>query len=93
MDSIIETISDLYGTAKDEFDIAYEESEKNSTYAADDRAAAREELDRLVEYYEGVAEGEEAGVVEEVRRRVGGRVRELIAGVERMEEEVVHGDH
>ncbi|KAF1914067.1 hypothetical protein BDU57DRAFT_521238 [Ampelomyces quisqualis] len=93
VDAVIEDISDLYGTAKDEFDIAFEESEKNSTYAADDRAAAREELDRLVAYYEGIVQGEEQGVAEEVRRRVGGRVRELVAGVQRMEDEVLHGDH
>jgi hypothetical protein len=95
IDNIIEEISDLYGTAKDEFDIASEESEKNTTYAADDRAAAREELDRLVEFYRSVTEGhEEEGVVkDEVRRRVGQRIRELVAGVEAMEEEAIHGDH
>ena len=87
----MEEISDLYGTAKDEFEIASEESEKNSTYAADDRAAAREELDKLVEYFgKVVLEGE--GVGAEVRRRVGQRVRELEAGVGAMEEEALHGD-
>jgi hypothetical protein len=91
VDAIIEEIGDLYGTAKDEFEIASEESEKNSTYAPDDRAAAREELDKLVEYYQGVAqEGE--GVGEEVKRRVGQRIRELEAGVAAMEEEALHGD-
>ena len=91
VDAAIEQIADMYGTAKDEFDIACEESEKNTTYAPDDRAAAREELDRLVEFYEGVLAGDRV-VAEEVRRRVGGRIRELIAGVERMEEEALHGD-
>jgi hypothetical protein len=95
IDAIIEEISDLYGTAKDEFDIASEESEKNTTYAADDRAAAREELDRLVEFYKSVTEGygEEGVVKDEVKRRVGQRIRELVAGVEAMEEEAIHGDH
>lgn len=88
---MIEQIADMYGTAKDEFDIACEESEKNTTYAPDDRAAAREELDRLVEYYNGVLAGDRV-IAEEVRRRVGGRIRELVAGVERMEEEALHGD-
>jgi hypothetical protein len=88
IDEVIENITDMYGTAKDEFEIASEESEKNSTYAPDDRAAAREELDKLVEYYRGVV-GEE-GVGEEVRRRVGGRIRELEEGVKRMEEEALH---
>jgi hypothetical protein len=94
IDEIIEEIADLYGTAKDEFEIASEESEKNTTYAADDRAAAREELDRLVEFYKSVTEGygEEGVVKDEVKRRVGQRIRELVAGVEAMEEEAIHGD-
>jgi hypothetical protein len=91
IDEVIENITDMYGTAKDEFEIASEESEKNSTYAPDDRAAAREELDKLIEYYRGVVEGAEEKVVgEEVRRRVGGRIRELEEGVKRMEEEALH---
>jgi tRNA C32,U32 (ribose-2'-O)-methylase TrmJ len=88
---VIEEIGELYGTAKDEFEIASEESEKNSTYAPDDRAAAREELDRLINYYNGVLEGEKV-VAEEVKRRVGQRIRELVAGVEAMEEAALHGD-
>ncbi|KAF2027008.1 hypothetical protein EK21DRAFT_72982 [Setomelanomma holmii] len=94
VESIIEEISDMYGTAKDEFEIASEESEKNSTYAADDRAAAREELDKLLGYYKGVVDGGQEGkdVAEEVRRRVGQRIRELEAGIVRMEEEALHGD-
>ncbi|OAK94496.1 hypothetical protein IQ06DRAFT_298510 [Phaeosphaeriaceae sp. SRC1lsM3a] len=91
IDAAIEQITDLYGTAKDEFEIASEESEKNSTYAADDRAAAREELDKLIDYYNGVLqEGEE--IAEDVRRRAGGRIRELVKAVEAMEEEAMHGD-
>ncbi|KAJ4286436.1 hypothetical protein N0V90_013136 [Kalmusia sp. IMI 367209] len=43
IDAVIEEIQDLYGTARDEFEIAAEETEKNTTYAADDRAAARED--------------------------------------------------
>jgi hypothetical protein len=92
VDAAIEEIQDLYGTAKDEFEIASEESEKNTTYAPDDRAAAREELDKLVEYYEGVVQGEDRGVAEEVKRRVGGRIRELVNAVEAMEEAALHGD-
>ncbi|KAL6703688.1 hypothetical protein ACN47E_009382 [Coniothyrium glycines] len=95
IDAAIETITDLYGTAKDEFEIASEESEKNSTYAADDRAAAREELDKLVEYFESIIAGETGegrDVGEEVRRRVGGRIRELVKAVEAMEEKAIHGD-
>jgi hypothetical protein len=92
VDDVIEQIQELYGTAKDEFEIASEESEKNSTYAPDDREAAWEELDKLVEFYTGVVEGEDRGVADEVKRRVGQRVRELVAGVEAMEEAALHGD-
>ncbi|KAF1974354.1 hypothetical protein BU23DRAFT_115389 [Bimuria novae-zelandiae CBS 107.79] len=92
IDAVIEEIQDLYGTARDEFEIAAEETEKNTTYAADDRAAAREELDRLLECYKGVVEGGDRAVAEEVKRRVGGRVRELEQAVLGMEESAMHGD-
>ena len=72
-----------YATAKDEFDIASEETEKKTVYAADDRAAAQEELAKLKEAYEK-AVSEEGG--EEVRRRVGHRLRELENAVKVMEE-------
>jgi len=91
IDSVIEEITELYGTARDEFEIAAEETEKNTTYAADDRAAAREELDKLLEYYQGILEGD-AAVAEEVKRRVGQRIRELEQAVLGMEESVKHGD-
>ncbi|KAL6151110.1 hypothetical protein ACJQWK_10680 [Exserohilum turcicum] len=92
VDEVIEEIQELYGTAKDEFEIASEESEKNTTYAADDRAAAREELDRLLTYYKGVVEGEDRVVADEVKRRVGQRIRELEHAVLAMEEAATHGD-
>lgn len=95
VEEAIETITELYGTAKDEFEIASEESEKNTTYAPDDRAAAREELDKLMEYYEGIVnagEGVEKEVGDEVKRRIGGRIRELVKAVEAMEEAAIHGD-
>jgi hypothetical protein len=48
-----------------------------------------------VEFYKSVTEGygEEGVVKDEVKRRVGQRIRELVAGVEAMEEEAIHGDH
>ncbi|OAL52712.1 hypothetical protein IQ07DRAFT_585831 [Pyrenochaeta sp. DS3sAY3a] len=92
VEEAIEEITELYGTAKDEFEIASEETEKNTTYAEDDRAAAREELDRLLEFYQGVVEGEDRGVGEEVKRRVGQRIRELEQAVLAMEEEATHHD-
>lgn len=79
-----------YATAKDELEIASEETDKKSVYAEDDRKAAREEFERLKGRYEevvrsGSGDGEEGGG-EEVRRRVGQRVRELEGAVEGLEE-------
>ncbi|KAH9863087.1 hypothetical protein IAQ61_009364 [Plenodomus lingam] len=91
VDTAIEEISDLYGTARDEFEIASEESEKNTMYAPDDRAAAREELDKLLAYYKGVLEGDKV-VGDEVKRRVGGRIRELENAVVAMEEKALEHD-
>ncbi|KAE8858261.1 hypothetical protein PTNB29_07476 [Pyrenophora teres f. teres] len=92
VDEAIEQIQELYGTARDEFEIASEESEKNTTYAPDDRAAAREELDRLLEYYNGLIERGDRAVADEVKRRVGQRIRELENAVLAMEEAALHGD-
>lgn len=92
IEEAIEEIQELYGTARDEFEIAAEETEKNTTYAPDDRAAAREELDKLLEYYNGVIEGPDKAVAEEVKRRVGQRIRELEQAVIAMEESAAHGD-
>jgi hypothetical protein len=91
VDEAIEEIQELYATAKDEFEMASEETEKNTTYAADDRVAAREELDELLGYYKGVVEGEDQAVGDEVKRRVGHRIRELENAVLAMEEVVIHG--
>ncbi|KAF2997422.1 hypothetical protein E8E13_005782 [Curvularia kusanoi] len=88
----IETITDMFGTAKDEFEIAAEETEKNTTYAEADREAAREELDALLEYYGRVVSEAEEVVGAEVKRRVGHRIRELKAGVEAMEARAIEHD-
>ncbi|KAL8914296.1 MAG: hypothetical protein Q9172_007118 [Xanthocarpia lactea] len=82
-DEMIEEITEMYATAKDEFEIASEETDKKSVYAADDRQAAREELDKLKEAFEHAVRDENG---EEVRRRVGNRIRELEQGVVAMEE-------
>ncbi|KAG9234625.1 hypothetical protein BJ875DRAFT_484018 [Amylocarpus encephaloides] len=81
-DSLIEHIQDQYATAKDEFEIATEETEKKSVYGADDRVAAREELNRLKQMYDDAVEGESG---EEVKRRVGARIRELDNAVQALE--------
>ncbi len=65
-----------------------EETEKMSVYAEEDRKAAREEQ----EAYRKAVEGEDAGVAEEVRRRVGQRIRELEQGVVGMEEMAMNQD-
>jgi hypothetical protein len=81
-DEIIEEIQEQYATTKDEFEIATEETEKKSVYAADDRGAAQEELEKLKRLYNKALEGESA---EEVKRRVGQRIRELDNAVEALE--------
>lgn len=91
-DARIEEITELYATAQDEWEIALEETEKNTTYAEADRAVAREELDKVLEAYKAVVEGEDRELAEEVRRRIGQRVRELEMGVVRMEEMAMEHD-
>lgn len=88
-DEIIEEIQEQYGTARDEFEIAAEETEKKTVYAADDRAAARDELDTLKKMYQDSLDGPEG---EEVKRRVGQRIRELDNAVEAMERSAIE-DH
>jgi hypothetical protein len=82
-DELIELLTDQYGTARDEFEIASEETDKKSIYAEDDRAAALEEWNLLKEMYERALEGRFG---EEVRTRVGHRIRELERGMEGLEE-------
>lgn len=89
VDMAMEHLLDLYGTARDEYDIAAEETQKNTMYAPDDRAAARQELDHLLDYYRGVV-GDGGAVAAEVRRRLDGRVRELEAAVKALEEAASH---
>ncbi|RDL39961.1 uncharacterized protein BP5553_04301 [Venustampulla echinocandica] len=81
-DGLIEEIQDQYATARDEFEIATEETEKKSLYAEGDRAAAREELDKLKAMYDSALMGENA---EEIRGRIGHRIRELDQAVQALE--------
>jgi hypothetical protein len=81
-DEIIEQIQDQYFTARDEFEIATEETEKKTTYAEGDRAAAREELDKLKAMFEEAINGENG---EEVKNRIGQRIRELDNAVVNLE--------
>jgi hypothetical protein len=82
-DSILEEIQEQYATARDEFEIATEETEKKSVYAEGDRAAAREQLDALKIMFEKACEGPDGN---EVKRRVGQRIRELDNAVVALEE-------
>ena len=52
-------------------------------YAADDRAAAKEELAKFKEVYERAIESADG---EQIKVRIGSRVRELERAVEAMEE-------
>lgn len=91
-DEKIEEITELFYTAQDEFEIAMEETEKVSVYAEEDRKAAREEFDKMNEAYKAVIEGSDAGLAEEVKRRIGQRIRELEQGVKAMEEMALNQD-
>ncbi|KAE9991659.1 hypothetical protein EG327_011202 [Venturia inaequalis] len=75
-DEAVEKIQELYETARDEFELASEETEENTIYAADDRAAAKEELEKLKEALADIVEeGSDypAHVREEVSKRVSHR--------------------
>ncbi|KJX98903.1 hypothetical protein TI39_contig384g00011 [Zymoseptoria brevis] len=91
-DEKIEEITELYATAQDEFEIAMEETEKVSVYAEEDRKAAREELTKLQEAYKACVDGTDEQLAEEVKRRVGQRIRELEQGVNAMEELAMNQD-
>ncbi|EON62543.1 hypothetical protein W97_01767 [Coniosporium apollinis CBS 100218] len=91
-DAKIEEITELYATARDEFEIAAEETEKQTVYAEDDRAAAREELEKLKAVYQEAVTGSDKLLAEEVERRAGGRIRELENAVKAMEEMAMNQD-
>ncbi|RVD88322.1 uncharacterized protein DFL_002511 [Arthrobotrys flagrans] len=82
VDAKVEDLSELYASAKDEFEIAVEETSKNTIYARDDRETAREEFEKFRLAYEEAVAGssEEDGL--EIRRRVGQRLREMESAME-----------
>ncbi|KAI9810037.1 MAG: hypothetical protein M1827_006735 [Pycnora praestabilis] len=85
-DEKVEEIQELYATARDEFEIAQEETENKTIYASDDREAAKEELAKLQDAYKKAVEDSEPDVSADIKRRVGQRIRELEKGVEAMEQ-------
>lgn len=84
-DALIEHLTDLYATAKDEFEIAAEETEKKSTYGPEDREAAHQAFAVLKAAYEAAVR-EAGGGGKEVEGRVGARIRELEAALRNMDE-------
>ncbi|RVX68542.1 hypothetical protein B0A52_07966 [Exophiala mesophila] len=85
-DEVMEDLNELYATAKDEFEIAAEETEKKTVYAADDREAAQEALKSLQEGFSKAIRESAPEVAKEVQTRVGPRIRELENAVKAMEE-------
>lgn len=81
-----------YATAKDEFEIAAEETEKKSIYAADDRAACADALATLKDALHQAVRESSPEVAKEITGRVGQRVRELENAVAAMEERAMHDD-
>ena len=69
-----------------------EETENKTIYAEADREAAREELTRVQEAYKTIVEGPDTELAEEVKRRIGQRIRELENGVQNMEEFAMNQD-
>ncbi|KAH0363085.1 hypothetical protein KCU65_g7640, partial [Aureobasidium melanogenum] len=69
-----------------QFEMAMEETENKTIYAEADREAAREELTKVQEAYRSIVEGPDTELADEVKRRIGQRIRELEAGVKNMEQ-------
>ena len=90
----MERIEQLYENATEEFQMAAEETEGNTVYAADDREAAKAEVEKLEGYFKEVTEGTgyDQDVREEVTRRAGGRIRELANAMTALEEKAMEHD-
>ncbi|KAH0610340.1 uncharacterized protein H6S33_011867 [Morchella sextelata] len=84
VDVKVDEISEQYAIAKDELEIAVEETEKRSIYAADDRATVREELEKLENLYRDSVSTSPAEQGEEIRRRVEQRIREFKNAVQEL---------
>lgn len=82
----METLNDLYATAKDEFEIAAEETEKQTVYAEDDRQACRQAFEELQGAFEKALKESSPEVAKEVQGRTGPRIRELENAIKNMEE-------
>ncbi|KAJ6262320.1 hypothetical protein Dda_3127 [Drechslerella dactyloides] len=69
-----------------QFEIAVEETAKKTIYARDDRETAREELQKFKSAYEEAIATSSPEESEEIKRRVGQRLRELDNAVETLNE-------
>ena len=85
-DSLIENLSELYSTARDEFEIAAEETEKKTVYAADDREAATEAFKTLKNAYDKAVRESGPSEGKEIEQRIGQRIRELDGAIKGLEE-------
>jgi len=88
----MDDLQELYATAKDEFEIAAEETEKKTVYASDDREAAQDALTMLKEAYEKAIQESSPDVAKEITGRVSQRIRELENAVTAMEERAMQDD-
>jgi hypothetical protein len=86
VDAKIEEIQELYATARDEFEIAAEETTSNTVYAEEDRTAAKKELEKLQKVYSDTINGSDKQLADEVKKRVGQRIRELENAMQAMED-------
>ena len=73
-------------TEERQFEIAAEETEKKTVYAADDRTAAGEEFAALKELYDAALRDSPEEVATEIKARVGSRIRELDEALKGLEE-------
>ena len=88
----LEHLNDLYATARDEFEMAAEETTKKTIYAADDRQAAFDAFQELKTAYEQAVKeaGPDGG--REIGERIGTRIRELEGAIKGLEEAAME-DH
>jgi hypothetical protein len=75
-----------------QFEIAVEETQKNTVYAPDDRAAAGEEMSKLKAMYDGALNEQDPDVAAEIKKRIGSRIRELDEAIKGLEESAKLGD-
>jgi len=93
-DEAIEEIQAQYETAMEELQIAAEETKENTVYAADDRAAAKDEFNKLKDLYEQYMVGESLSqqAKDEVDRRIGRKLKEIEETLRKLEDEAADKD-